>query len=251
MTPPVVSVFSCSRLTLHGYAHAFVLVWARVCMCVCARQELACACGGNGGNAVARLVVAGVGTAFMVVASVHLRGQTARPAVVGGTRHVGSLLWVMFLAVQVGSAEAVYGCSSSSDCEYDDCGVRDYEGRWKKGYCSIWGNCENNGDRSVGVARACPDPPKCPPGTYSGDGRDGGKYVCEDCLVGQFSGSGAKKCGFQVRGWHIWANTVNIKVRNRGRERGERQIGRGGGAATRVTGGRPWLHCCRSSCRPA
>ena len=108
---------------LHVYTHACVLVWAFwVRVRVCARQELASACGGSGGNAAARLVVAGGGAAaaragVMVVAAVPLWGQAARPAAGGGTRRVGFLSGVL-LAALLGSAEALYDCKRNSHCSY-------------------------------------------------------------------------------------------------------------------------------------
>ena len=99
-------------------------VWVRVR--VCARQELACACGGSSGSAGARLGVASVGAAaaragVIIVAAVCRRGQAARPAAGGGTRRVGSVLGGVLLAALLGSAEARYSCSEDSHCRYEGC----------------------------------------------------------------------------------------------------------------------------------
>ena len=97
------------------YVHVCACVFVRMCA-FCARQELvllsrSCACGVSDGIAAAHLVVAGVGTAaakavVIVAAGVQLRWQASRPAA-GGTRLVGLLLWSVFLAAQLGSAEVL------------------------------------------------------------------------------------------------------------------------------------------------
>jgi len=131
--PPVVSVF---RLAIDRvccmYTHMRVNLCGHVCVRVrvCARQELACACGGSIVSAAARLGVASVGAAaaragVLVVAAVCRRGQAARPAAGGGTRRVGSLLGGVLLAALLGSAEAAYSCSSDSHCSYCN-GGRNY-----------------------------------------------------------------------------------------------------------------------------
>jgi hypothetical protein len=127
------------------YTHMRVYLCGHVCVRVrvCARQKLACACRGSSANAVARLVVAGVGAAaaragVIIVGGVVLWGQAARPAAGGGTRRVGSLLGGVLLAAMLGSVEAWYSCSRDSHCSYCN-GGRNY-------YC-------------VGA----PEPPAAPP----------------------------------------------------------------------------------------
>jgi hypothetical protein len=109
------------------------------------------------------------------------------------------------------SADA-FACSSDSGCDYDGC-------------CGIYGSgcdktCVTNYPRScyecypipVGCSRACPDPPRCPPGKWNSDGYNRQGYsICIKCPAGSYASvSGVTSCSQCAAGTYSSASGATI-----------------------------------------
>ena len=85
-------------------------ILTHVCASTGTRQELALASVGTAVIKVARAVI------------VDARGRSpATRAAAARSRRVDSILFVVLLAARLGSVQALYGCTESSQCKYPTC----------------------------------------------------------------------------------------------------------------------------------